>query len=158
MDKVTLKVKRLPHCKDLPKYATPGSSGMDLTAGIDEMVSLAPGKRIAIPTGIILEIPPGFEGQVRARSGLAAKAGITLTNSVGTIDSDYRGEVGILLINLGYKPYTFVPGERIAQLVIMPVPQVEIVEVTDVEATEERGTGGFGSIGRVQVGVGNTFS
>lgn len=148
LDKVTLRVKRLPHCKDLPRYATPGSAGMDLTAAITEAYTLEAGERYAMPTGIIIEIPPGYEGQVRARSGLAFKAGISLTNCVGTIDSDYRGEVKVLLINHGKTAYTFEPGERIAQLLVTPVPQVEILEVDELSETEERGAGGFGSTGR----------
>ncbi len=148
MDKVTLRVKRLPHCRELPRYATPGSAGLDLTAALDGNYTLEPGRRFAMPTGIICEIPPGYEGQVRPRSGLAAKAGISLTNCVGTIDSDYRGEVKVLLINHGDVPYTFEPGERIAQLLITPVPQVEVIEIDDVSETVERGSGGFGSTGR----------
>jgi dUTP pyrophosphatase len=152
MEPITLKVKRLPNCKDLPRYATPGSAGMDLTAGIDAPVTLEPGKRTGIPTGLVLEIPHGYEGQVRPRSGLAFKAGISLTNCVGTIDSDYRGEVVVLAINHGDKPYTFEPGERIAQLLITPVPQVQIVEVTDTNSSE-RGEGGFGSTGKTMLGA-----
>lgn len=150
---VTLKVKRLPHCKDLPRYATPGSAGMDMTAGISEPLTLQPGKRTGIPTGLVIEIPAGYEGQIRPRSGLAARAGITLTNSVGTVDSDYRGEVVVLLINHGDEAYTFEPGERIAQLLITPVPQVEIVEVEDTTITLERGEGGFGSTGKLALGA-----
>jgi dUTP pyrophosphatase len=153
VEKVQLKVKRLSHCRDLPRYATAGSAGMDLTAAISEPVTLEAGKRTSIPTGIVLEIPPGFEGQIRPRSGLAAKAGITLTNSVGTIDSDYRGEVKVLVINLGDAPYTFEPGERVAQLVIMPVPAVEIVEMSELDNGNERGEGGFGSTGRLALGT-----
>ena len=148
-DTVRLKVKRLAHCRDLPRYATSGSAGLDLTAAISEPLKLEAGKRTRIPTGIILEIPPGYEGQVRPRSGLAAKAGISLTNCVGTIDSDYRGEVQVLAINHGEEPYTFEPGERIAQLVIVPVPRVEVVEVEELDSGNERGAGGFGSTGRL---------
>ena len=148
MNVIELKVKRLPHCRDLPRYATPGSAGMDLTAAIDKPLTLEPGKRIGIPTGIIIEIPVGYEGQVRPRSGLAAKFGLSLTNCVGTIDSDYRGEVVALIINHGDGPYTFEPGERIAQLLITPVPRVEVVEVDEVSDTKERGAGGFGSTGK----------
>lgn len=148
MQPVKLKVKKLPNCKDVPRYATAGSAGMDLTAGINEPITLEPGKRTGIPTGITIEIPPGYEGQVRPRSGLAAKAGITLTNCVGTIDSDYRGEVTVLAINLGDKAYTFQPGERIAQLLITPVPRVEVIEVDELDAGGQRGAGGFGSTGR----------
>lgn len=147
MEPVTLKVKRLPHCKDLPRYATSGSAGMDLTAGINEPFTLDAGKRTGIPTGLVVEIPAGYEGQIRPRSGLAARAGIALTNCIGTIDSDYRGEVVVLLINHGDESYTFEPGERIAQLVISPVPRVEIVEVEDT-VTSDRGEGGFGSTGK----------
>ena len=153
MEPIKLKVKRLPHCKDLPRYATPGSAGMDLTAAIDKPVTLEAGKRTGIPTGIVLEIPPGYEGQVRPRSGLAAKAGISLTNCVGTIDSDYRGEVVVLAINHGDSEYTFQPGERIAQLLITPVPRVEIIEVDETESSE-RGEGGFGSTGRTMLSAG----
>lgn len=148
MEKVTLKVVRLPHCRDLPCYATPGSAGMDLTAAIDAPFTLEAGKRFAMPTGIVIEVPVGFEGQVRPRSGLAFKAGISLTNCVGTIDSDYRGEVKVLLINHGEEAYTFEPGERIAQLLVVPVPFVEVVEVDSLTESKERGTGGFGSTGR----------
>lgn len=148
-ENIPLKVKRLTHCKALPSYATEGSAGLDLSAGIDSPMTIAPGARDKIPTGIIVEIPPGYEGQVRPRSGLAARAGITLTNCVGTIDSDYRGEVQILVINLGEHPYTFEPGERIAQLIIKPVPRVEVIEVSELSHSAERGDGGFGSTGRV---------
>lgn len=149
MESVRLKVKRLPWCHDLPRYATSGSAGLDLTAAVRNPEMLEPGSRARIPTGIVLEIPPGYEGQVRPRSGLAAKAGITLTNCVGTIDSDYRGEVQILVINLGSEPYSIQPGERIAQLVIMPVPRVEVVEVDELDSGADRGEGGFGSTGRL---------
>lgn len=155
MDKVTLKVKKLPHCHDLPRHATPGSAGMDLTAAIDKPYKLEAGKRFAMPTGLIIEVPFGYEGQVRPRSGLAFKAGISLTNCVGTIDSDYRGEVKVLLINHGEEAYTFEPGERIAQLLITPVPQVEVLEVNEITETEERGAGGFGSTGRSMLVAGS---
>ena len=148
IENIPLKVKRLSHCKALPRYATEGSAGLDLSAGIDSPLTIAAGTRGKIPTGIIVEIPPGYEGQVRPRSGLAARAGITLTNCVGTIDSDYRGEVQILVINLGEHPYTFEPGERIAQLIIKPVPRVEVIEVSELSHSAERGDGGFGSTGR----------
>jgi dUTP pyrophosphatase len=145
---VTLKVKRLPHCHDLPRYATAGSAGLDLTAAIDRPVVIEPGTRTRIPTGLIIEVPPGYEGQVRPRSGLAYKAGISLTNCVGTIDSDYRGELQVLLINHGSEPYTIEPGERIAQLMVVPIPRVHVVEVDELSDSEERGEGGFGSTGR----------
>lgn len=147
--KVQLKVKRLPHCRALPKYATGGSAGLDLVNALTEPKILAAGDRCRIPTGIIVEIPVGYEGQVRPRSGLADKAGISLTNCVGTIDSDYRGEVQVLVINHGDKPYTFEPGERIAQLLVTPVPQVEVIEVEELSDSAERGDGGFGSTGRL---------
>ncbi len=146
-DKIQVKVERLAHCKELPRYATPGAAGMDLTFASDEPVTVGPGKRAKLVTGIKLEIPVGYEAQIRPRSGLAAKAGISLTNCVGTIDCDYRGEVMVLIINHGEEPYTFSPGERIAQMVIVPVPTVELIEVEQVADTE-RGEGGFGSTGK----------
>ena len=148
MSTIQLKIKRLPHCKALPKQATSGSAGFDLTAAIEAPLTLEAGKRTRIPTGIIVQIPEGYEGQVRPRSGLADKAGISLTNTPGTIDSDYRGEVCVLVINHGEEAYTFEPGERIAQMLIAPVPRVEIVEVDEVDSGNERGAGGFGSTGR----------
>lgn len=147
MTKIQVKVEKMPHCKELPRYATPGAAGMDLTFASDEPLSVGPGKRAKLPTGIKLEIPVGYEAQVRPRSGLAAKAGISLTNCVGTIDCDYRGEVMVLIINHGEETYTFSPGERIAQMVIVPVPVVELLEVDRVADTE-RGEGGFGSTGK----------
>lgn len=145
---IKVNVKRLPHCHDLPRYATSGSSGLDLTAAVRKPITINPGKRVSVPTGLIVEIPTGYEGQIRPRSGLAARFGITLTNCVGTIDSDYRGEVIVLLINLGDRAYSIEPAERIAQLVVVPYPRVEIVEVDDIPASDERGAGGFGSTGR----------
>src|ERR1700694_603042 len=120
MDSITLRVRKLPHCKALPTYASPGAAGMDLVAAIEDELVLKPGDRTRVPTGIEIEIPPGFQGQVVPRSGLADRAGISLTNCVGTIDSDYRGEVQCLMINHGSEPYTFKRGDRIAQLVIVP--------------------------------------
>ncbi|HEY9677639.1 MAG TPA: dUTP diphosphatase [Drouetiella sp.] len=153
---IKLKVKRLPHCHALPSYATPGSAGLDLSAAISEPIELKPGERMKMPTGIQIEIPDRHQGQVVPRSGLAAKAGISLTNCVGTIDSDYRGELCVLLINHGQESYTFEPGERVAQLVVMPIPYVEVEEVEDLAVSEVRGAGGFGSTGksirRVEVG------
>lgn len=147
-EEVLLKIKKLPHCVSLPSYATAGSAGMDLTAAIKEPITLPSGSRRRIPCGISLEIPQGYEGQVRPRSGLADKAGISLTNCVGTIDSDYRGEVQVLIINHGENAYTFEPGERIAQLVIMPVPMVKVEVVDELAESKERGEGGFGSTGK----------
>ena len=148
MSEIKLKVKRLPHCKAMPGYATNGSSGLDLCAAIEEALTVFPHERLRVPTGVIIAVPDGFEGQVRARSGLSDRAGISLTNGIGTIDSDYRGELQVLIINHGKVPYTFQPGERIAQLVLVPVPKVEVVEVDDLGAPTPRGEGGFGSTGK----------
>ena len=145
---VTLKVTRVGQRGpplDLPRYETEGSAGMDLRA--DEAFSLAPGERRLVPTGLAMEIPPGHEGQVRPRSGLAVRHGIGIVNAPGTIDSDYRGEVKVVLVNLGQEPAAFARGDRIAQLVIAPVTRATIVVVDDLSATE-RGAGGFGSTGR----------
>ncbi len=149
---VTLKIKRLPHAKALPQYATGGSAGLDLTAAIEKPLILAAGERTRIPTGIVVQIPEGYEGQVRARSGLADKAGICLSNGVGTVDSDYRGEVMVLAMNAGKEAYTFQPGERVAQIIITPVPKVQIIEVDELDDDgAERGAGGFGSTGRTGI-------
>jgi dUTP pyrophosphatase len=129
----------------LPRYMTPGAAGLDLLA--DEVVSLAAGERRLVPTGLALEIPPGYEGQVRPRSGLAMRHGIGMVNAPGTIDSDYRGEVGVLLVNHGEERVDLARGERIAQLVISPVVQATLVEVDEL-AKSERGDGGFGSTGK----------
>ena len=131
----------------LPSYQTRGSAGMDLCAALAEPVQLAPGERRLIPTGLIFEIPQGFEGQVRPRSGLALKHGIGVVNSPGTIDADFRGEVGIVLINHGTEPFVIEPLSRIAQLVIARVEQVQIEEVDSLSETA-RGAGGYGSTGR----------
>ena len=148
---VTLRLQRLPHGEglDLPGYATAGAAGMDLRAALaeDQPVTLEPRQRAAIPTGLAMAIPEGYEGQVRPRSGLALKHGITCLNTPGTIDWDYRGEVKVILINLGDAPFVIVRGERIAQLVIAPVTRAEMVEVEALDATD-RGAGGFGSTGR----------
>ncbi len=132
----------------LPHYATSGSAGMDLSNTLDEPLILKPGERAKVPTGLIMVLPEGYEGQVRPRSGLAAKHGVTLTNSVGTADSYYRGEMCCLMINLGNEPYTITPGERIAQLVIAPVIQPEVELLDKVPDVTERGSGGFGSTGK----------
>lgn len=146
----TLKVKQLSHARDLPlpAYETAGAAGMDLRAAIpeDTPLTMASGGRDAVPTGLVLEIPAGFEGQVRPRSGLALKHGITCLNAPGTIDSDYRGEVKVILANLGSEDFTVTRGMRIAQLVIAPAPQVQIVGITEPSGTA-RGSGGFGSTG-----------
>jgi dUTP pyrophosphatase len=130
----------------LPAYQTPGSAGLDLCAALPEAVQLAPGERRLIPTGLIFEIPEGHEGQVRPRSGLALKHGISIVNSPGTIDSDFRGEVGIVLINHGSEPYVVEPLSRIAQIVIARVEQVAIEEAESLTETS-RGAGGYGSTG-----------
>ncbi|CDZ64369.1 DUTP diphosphatase [Neorhizobium galegae bv. orientalis] len=133
---------------DLPAYETVGAAGMDLRAAVEDGMTLtiAPGKRALVPTGFIFEIPEGFEAQVRPRSGLAFKNGITCLNTPGTIDSDYRGEVKVLLINLGDEDFVITRGMRIAQMVIAPVTQVRVAEITEATATA-RGAGGFGSTG-----------
>lgn len=131
----------------LPEYATPGSAGMDLRAWLPEgSVTLQPLERKVIPTGIRMEIPEGFECQIRPRSGLAAKHGVTVLNTPGTIDSDYRGEIGVILVNLSSEPFTIANGERICQMVFARVEQVELCE-TDSLASTERGCGGFGHSG-----------
>ncbi len=148
-ERVSVKVRRLPHGRSLPlpAPASPGSAGLDLVAAIGEPVTLAPGERLEVPTGLALELPPGWEGQVRPRSGLAARHGVTLANSPGTIDSDYRGEVRVLLVNLGGESVVFERGDRVAQLVVAPVARVEVVE-SDALSETSRGEGGFGSSGR----------
>ncbi len=130
----------------IPRYASQGAAGADLFAALQEPLEVVPGGRHLVPTGIFAEIPQGYEGQVRPRSGLAINHGITVLNSPGTIDSDYRGEISVPLINLGGEPVTIVPGMRIAQLVIAPVIQVTFVHTKELGHTQ-RGTGGFGSTG-----------
>ena len=143
-----MKIVRLPHAKDLPlpQYATAGSAGMDLHAANDSDVVIEPGKRAIVPTGIALEIPEGYEAQVRPRSGLAANHGITLLNAPGTIDSDYRGEVKAILINHGDAPFTVTRGMRIAQMVIAQHVRASFVEAETLSETA-RGAGGHGSTG-----------
>lgn len=145
-DPVGVKVKRLPHGQglDLPEYATCGAAGMDVVSA--ETVTIASGSRHAVATGLALAIPQGFEIQVRPRSGLALKHGITVPNTPGTIDSDYRGELKVILINHGDAPFPIARGDRVAQLVLAPVTQASWSEVEDLDATE-RGEGGFGSTG-----------
>jgi dUTP pyrophosphatase len=146
-----LQIKRLPHGEGLPlpAYETSGAAGMDLRAAVpeDAPVRLEPRERALIPTGLMIALPAGHEGQVRPRSGLAIKHGISLVNTPGTIDEDYRGEVHVPLINHGNEPFVVNRGERIAQLVVVPVTQVAIAEVEELDATE-RGSGGFGSTGK----------
>lgn len=146
--RVEISVKRLPHGADLdlPQHATPGSAGVDLLAAIDQTISLAPGERALITCGLSIELPLGFEAQVRPRSGLALKHGVTVLNAPGTIDADYRGEVGVILINLGNRPFTVERAMRIAQLVVAPVSSIAWRERHDLN-TSERGSGGFGSTG-----------
>ncbi len=148
MEKPVLKIEVLPGQEDLglPSYATEGAAGLDLKAALPEPLTLKPGERGVVPTGLKMAIPQGFEGCVRPRSGLAMKQGLTLTNAPGTIDSDYRGEVKVLVINLGQEPVVLKRGDRIAQLLISPVAQVQVVKVEQVNDTV-RGTGGFGHTG-----------
>jgi len=141
-------VSRLPHGADLalPAYATPGSAGLDLLAAISDDISLAPGSRALMPTGLAIALPEGYEAQVRPRSGLALKNGVTVLNSPGTIDADYRGEIGVILINHGDAPFVVTRGMRIAQLIVAPVTQLSWVETAELPTTT-RGTGGYGSTG-----------
>lgn len=143
---LTVKCRRLSPLAHLPSYATTHAAGMDLHAAVERPVKLKPGEIRLIPTGIALEIPRGFEGQVRPRSGLALKHGISIVNAPGTIDADYRGEVGVILINLARKTFTINPGDRIAQLVIGPVIRARLRE-TAALANTRRGSGGFGHTG-----------
>ena len=131
----------------LPTYETADSAGMDLRAHLDQAIVLEPGERTLIPSGLHLEIPPGYEGQVRPRSGLALKQGLTLVNAPGTIDADYRGDIGVILINLSKEDQRIEPGERIAQLIFAPVTRAVLVEVDEL-GNSARGAGGFGSTGR----------
>jgi len=146
-DPIRIALRRLPHGADLPlpRYATAGAAGMDVVAAED--LVLAPGTRAAVATGFALAIPDGYEVQVRPRSGLALNHGITCLNTPGTIDHDYRGEVKVILANLGAEPFAVVRGERIAQLVAAPVQRAELAEVESLDGTD-RGAGGFGSTGR----------
>jgi dUTP pyrophosphatase len=145
---IRVRVRRLPEAADLPlpAPASPASSGFDLRAAIDAELVILPGGRSLVPTGIALEIPAGWEGQVRPRSGLALRHGISIANSPGTIDSDYRGEVKVILLNLGQEAFTLRRGDRIAQLVFARVERVEWEEAEDL-AGSDRGDGGFGSTG-----------
>ncbi len=131
----------------LPRYASAGAAGMDLVAALDEPLTLNPGERAAVPTGISLALPEGYEAQVRPRSGLALKHGLTVLNSPGTIDADYRGEIKVILVNLGTAPVTLVRGERVAQLVLAPVSRIAWAPVETLPETG-RGARGFGSTGR----------
>ena len=148
---VKVNIRRLPHGEGLalPAYQSAHAAGLDLLAAVpaDTPMILAPGQHALIPTGPTIELPPGYEAQVRPRSGLAARHGITVLNAPGTVDADYRGEIGVLLINHGDAPFPIRRGERIAQMVFAPVIQVELVPATSLSATD-RGSGGFGSTGR----------
>lgn len=148
MSVIELRLQRLEHAGDLelPRYATAGSSGMDLRAAVTESVAIDSGEGAVIPTGLKMEIPLGYEGQVRTRSGLAASHGLIVLNSPGTVDADYRGEVKVILMNFGDETVTIERGDRIAQLVIVPVTRVVIAETDEVGETT-RGAGGFGSTG-----------
>lgn len=145
---LSVAVLRLPHGQDLPLpgYATADSAGMDLIAAVSDALMLQPGDRALVPTGISIALPRGFEAQVRPRSGLALKFGVTTLNTPGTIDADYRGEIGVILINHGREPITIKRGDRIAQLVVAPVTRVDWDERQSLDDTA-RGTGGFGSSG-----------
>lgn len=147
---IPIRVHRLPHASGLPlpTYATAGAAGMDLIAAIDEPVIIAPHERKLIPTGLTVALPPGYELQIRPRSGLALRHGITLPNTPGTIDEDYRGEIGVILLNAGSEPFVVERGARIAQAVLAPVSRASWQEVDTLDATT-RATGGFGSTGTV---------
>jgi len=148
---VTIDIRQLPHAEGLalPAYQSAHAAGLDLLAAVpeDAPLMLAPRQYALVPTGLTIALPPGYEAQVRPRSGLAAKHGVTVLNSPGTIDADYRGEIGVLLINHGAAPFAIRRGERIAQMVIAAVVQAELVPVISLSATD-RGSGGFGSTGR----------
>jgi dUTP pyrophosphatase len=146
---IDVRVLRLPHGEGLPlpAYQSDGAAGFDLLAAIDVPIELAPGARALVPTGLAIALPPGYEAQVRPRSGLAARHGVTVLNSPGTVDADYRGEVKAILVNLGTEPFLITRGERIAQMVVAPVTRALLVEVENLDDTA-RGTGGFGSTGR----------
>jgi len=144
---VFVKVKKKDGRLELPRYETSGAAGMDLKAFIDADVTIPPLGRAKIPTGLFIEVPAGYEAQVRPRSGLAARHGVTILNAPGTVDSDYRGELEVILVNLGAEPFTLKNGDRIAQMVISPVIRVSLCE-TDSLSETGRGSGGFGSTGR----------
>ena len=149
--KVSVELQRLPHAGGLPlpAYQTNDAAGLDLMAAVaeNEPLTLAPGQYALVPTGLAMALPPGYEAQVRPRSGLAAKHGVTVLNSPGTIDADYRGEIKVILINHGQTAFVVMRGERIAQMVIAPMVQAALVPVATLSATD-RGAGGFGSTGR----------
>ena len=146
---LSISIQRLPHGEglELPGYATEAAAGMDLRAGVNEETTLSPGERRLIPTGFCIELPIGFEAQIRPRSGLALKHGISLLNSPGTIDADYRGEIGVIMANLGSEPFVIRRGDRIAQMVIARHERAHWLETTTLGETD-RGAGGFGSTGK----------
>ena len=146
---VEVALLRLPHAQDLPlpAYQSEDAAGLDLVAAVEEAMILSPLGRALVPTGLAMALPSGYEAQVRPRSGLAAKHGVTVLNSPGTIDADYRGEIKVILVNLSDTPFTIGRGERIAQMVIAPVSRARLVETETLDATI-RGAGGFGSTGR----------
>lgn len=146
-DVIVLKVEKLPHNAGMPEYKTEGAAGMDLVASNDEDIVLNSLERYLVPTGIKIELPHGYEAQIRPRSGLSIKNGISLINCVGTVDEDYRGEVKVGLVNLSNTPYTIKRGERIAQMVVAPVTKAE-VQLVDTLTETQRGEGGFGSTGK----------
>ena len=148
MEKISVKIKRIRNNSDLPlpEYETKGSAGMDIRASVKAAMIIRPGEIKLVPTGLSISIPPGFEAQIRPRSGLALKHGIGMANSPGTIDSDYRGEIGLIVINWGKEPFTINRGDRIAQMIITRVCRAEVVEVDDLDSTK-RGGGGFGHSG-----------
>ena len=146
MNKINLKIKKISKFAQLPTYATEGAAGMDLYAANEEPITLAPLERKLIPLGFTMELPSGYEAQIRPRSGMAIKRGITLSNCVGTVDEDYRGEVCVGLVNLSREDYTISQGDRIAQMVVAPVTKAIIVEAEELAETV-RGEGGFGSTG-----------
>ena len=149
VEEIEVPIRRLPHAAGLetPSYATASSAGMDIRAAVDDILELSPGERALIPTGLQISLPTGFEAQVRPRSGLAARHGLTVLNTPGTIDADYRGEIKIILINLGAEPFVVRRGERIAQLVVARHASVRWREEAELENTS-RGEGGFGHTGR----------
>jgi dUTP pyrophosphatase len=159
MTAIPIAITRLPHAEglDLPAYATAASAGLDLAAAVTQDVAIAPGGRALIPTGFAIALPAGFEAQVRPRSGLALKHGVTVLNSPGTIDADYRGEIGVILANLGSAPFTVTRGQRIAQLVVAPVAHVAW-QVAEALPDSTRGAGGFGSTGEAKIAAAEASS
>jgi dUTP pyrophosphatase len=149
MSKPLVEVVKMEHAKDfnLPKYATVDSAGLDLQAAIEDEIYLDSLERVAVPTGLKIALPAGFEAQIRPRSGMALKQGVTVLNTPGTIDSDYRGEIKVILVNLSKQPVRILRGDRIAQMVVAEVVQAELTEVETLDTTV-RGEGGFGSTGR----------